>query len=328
MLRVAVVGLGKMGQRHADAWNRLDNTEVVALVGRDESKLSPLTSKWNAAYFPDVQSLLEKETIDVLDICLPTFLHYETITTAIQLQEGLAIVCEKPLCLTGKEAQEVEAISEQKQAKIFVGHTLRFDQEYTNLRNHVVEEAVGEVGVVRLSRKTAFPAGWFADQEKSGGIIMDLGIHDLDWLQWTFGEVERVMTRHVKKFSHYPYEYALIVLRMKSGVIAHLELSWGGDGLHTSAEIAGKGGLLVANSDNKQAIQVHKPQSSQKVGYLSADLIGEPPIVRQLRHFRDCIIGEEIPVITLHEAVQAVKVVEAAITSAQTGEVVYMRGGV
>lgn len=321
MLKVAVIGLGKMGQRHADAWHSLDGTELVALVGRDENKLSPLLSKWDTAYFANIQSLLEKEDIDVLDICLPSFLHYETITAAIQMQDQLAIVCEKPLCLTGEQAEEIQALSAQKQAQIFVGHTLRFDPEYSALRTRVLEGAVGEPGVVRLSRKTAFPGGWFADPTKSGGIMMDLGIHDLDWLMWTFGDVERVMARHITKSA---FEYALITVRMKSGVLAHIELSWGADRLQSAVEVAGKEGLLVASNENKEAIKVHQFNASSGKGYLSADLIGESPIVRQLKHFRDCIQEGITPVISLHDAVQSVKVVEAAITSAQLGQAIHM----
>ncbi|MGN8644804.1 Gfo/Idh/MocA family protein [Gracilibacillus sp. HCP3S3_G5_1] len=324
MLKVAVIGLGKMGQRHAEVWDKLENTKIVGLIGRDKSKLSPLTQKWNAAYFPDLKSLLKQEHIDVLDICLPTFLHYETIKAAIQMQEHISIICEKPLCLNVEEAKEIEELSRQKSVQVLVGHILRFDQEYSQLRIHVQERAVGEVGVVRLSRKTSYPSSWFSNHEKSNGIIMDLGIHDLDWLLWTFGDVERVMARHIIQTEERSFEYALITLRMKNGVIAHLELSWGADSLQTSAEIAGNEGLLVASSDNKEGVHIQIPNVDKRAGYLSADLACEPPIQIQLRHFRDCILEGKTPIITLNEAVQSIKIAEAAITSANLGQVIYV----
>lgn len=327
MLRVAIIGLGKMGQRHAEAWHALEDVEIAGLVGRNQEKITVYAEQYQTAFFPDIETLLEQQRIDVVDICLPTFLHYDAITRAINKQADIQIVCEKPLCLTREEAKKILKLTQKYRTPIFVGHILRFDPEYRALHNQVKAGAVGEVGIVRLTRKTAFPGGWFHDAKQSGGIVMDLGIHDIDWLLWTFGDIERIMSRHMKVSKERTFEYALITLRMKSGVIAHLELSWGAKQLESSVEIAGKDGLLLSDGTKNQpiAIELHHTNNTE-TNYLSADVVGEAPIVTQLRHFKNCILHGEKPIITVEEAARAVAVVEDAILSGEKKDVIYVEG--
>lgn len=324
MLRVGIIGLGKMGQRHAAAWRNIAGTKLVGIVGRNESKIQMQAEHLETNPYTDIAQLLKEQEVDVIDICLPTFLHYETIKAVADIDENIAIICEKPVCLTEQEANSILQLIKNRGVKIFVGHTLRFDPEYTALHEQIKQGAAGEIGVVRMERKTAAPGGWFKDKDKSGGIVMDLGIHDLDWLLWTFGSCERVMAREIKQSEEAEIQHALITLRMKNGVIAHLELSWGADQLQSSAEIAGKEGLLVTDSRENNPIRIHTREKSESTSYLSDDNIGETPVMTQLKHFKQCILHDEKPEITIEEAIQAVKLARAAIYSSQQENVVFV----
>ncbi|PWU69360.1 hypothetical protein DLJ74_05095 [Gracilibacillus dipsosauri] len=324
MVKVAIIGVGKMGQRHLENWLQISNIDVVGIVGRDLDKLKRLAETYNTTSYLDIRSLLEDQKVEIVDICLPTFLHYEAMKEVIGTDEKVSIVCEKPLCLNEDEAKAILQLSKEKDIQILVGHTLRFDPEYAFLRQQIKQGVVGEVGVVRLSRKTSFPGRWFRDNDKSGGILLDLGIHDLDWLLWTFGDVERVLARHIKQKDDREFDYALIILRMKNGVIVHLELSWGESSLKSSFEIAGKEGLLVGNSDSKEPIQIATKQPNQSSDYLPKELVTESAIYKQLSHFKDCIVNGASPIISIEEAVKAVELAQATIFSARNGVPVYL----
>jgi len=323
VLKVAVIGLGKMGQRHLENWSLLPDVKIVGLVSGNQDLLTNLNSKYNTQGFSNMQDLLASVEVDVVDICLPTYLHYQYVSEAAKA--GKQIICEKPLGRTVEESKEIIAICKKHNVQLYIGQTLRFDPEYANAHEQVIKGVIGNPGVVRLSRGTASPAvkdSWYSNHEKSGGIILDLGIHDFDWLLWTFGDVERVLAKHVSRdlVDGKKLEYALVTLRMVNGTIAHVELSWAKKGLETSFELAGKDGMITSNSKESQPIVVTVEEQPSVVSYLSNNLVGDSPILRQLKHFKECIINEIPPIVTPEEALKAVEVAEAAIQSAATSQ--------
>jgi len=323
VLKVAVIGLGKMGQRHLENWSQLDDIQIAGLVGSDQKILTSLSSKYNTQGFSRLEDLFAGVEVDVVDICLPTFLHYQFVREAALANKH--VICEKPIGRTVSEAQAIIDICQKQNVQLYIGHTLRFDPEYANAHDQVMKGVIGNPGVVRLSRGTATPVGkksWYADPEKSGGMILDLGIHDIDWLLWTFGSVQRVMAKHIKRElpNGKNLEYALVTLRMVDGTIAHLELSWAKKRLETSFELAGKNGMITSNSVDSQPIVVIKEDESLEPTYLSNNLVGDSPILRQLRHFKDCIVEGFSPIVTAEDALKAVEVAEAAIQSAATSK--------
>jgi predicted dehydrogenase len=327
MLRVAVIGLGKMGQRHLEKWSMISGAKIVGLVGRDEAKLNDLGSRYNAKTSTSLEDLFQKVEVDVVDVCLPTHLHYEPVKQAAEA--GKHVICEKPLGLNVKESREMIDLCEQHNVQLYVGHTLRFAPEYVNAHRQVKNGVIGKPGVIRLSRGTPFPTGkeaWYADSNKSGGIILDLGIHDFDWLIWTFGDVERVMAKHVKNSKDNEFEYALVTLRMQDGTIAHVELSWAKTELEASFELAGDKGLIVNNSQDNSPVKVTLAEDSKETtsSYLSNAILGDSPILRQLSHFKDCIVEGTKPLVTAEEALKAVEVAEASIQSVSTGQPVQL----
>src|SRR5699024_8000194 len=151
----------------------------------------------------------------------------------------------------GTECEGIKVIVDlckRQDVQLYVGHTLRFFHEYVNAHEQINSSSIGKTGVVILSRGTPFPVNngsWNADSDKSGVVVYDLGIHDFDWLIWTFGDVKRVMAKQVKNDAGERVDYTLVTLRMGNGTVAHVELSWAKTELETSFEIAGEKGMLV-----------------------------------------------------------------------------------
>src|SRR5690606_8031401 len=127
---------------------------------------------------------------------------------------GKHVFCEKPISISIEDAKAMVEACEKAGVTLMVGHVLRFFPEYDAARDAVAGGRLGDPKVIRATRASAFPTwgsdNWFADESRSGGPIVDLIIHDIDWIRWTFGEVQRVYAKRTER-------YALVTLRLESG---------------------------------------------------------------------------------------------------------------
>ena len=186
--------------------------------------------------------------VDVVDICSPTHLHHEMALKAAAA--GKHIVCEKPLARTTKQAQEIVNWLAARQAYNCSLHM--WFASFPNMRSHTLLSPEGQIGkpaVIRLHRgsyRPKKPAGnWFLDEVKSGGILMDLMIHDYDYARWVAGEVESVSARRVTELHpDAPVDYGLVILSHRSGALSHIAGAWAypPPTFRTHLEIAGDRG--------------------------------------------------------------------------------------
>jgi predicted dehydrogenase len=166
---------------------------------------------------------------------------------------------------------------------------------------------------------------WYADFGRSGGTILDLIIHDFDWLRWTFGEVERVYARGLGD-SHLPaFDYSLVTLRFKSGVIGHVEGTWADPGgFKVTIEIAGDGGLLEYNANQPTGAPFKAALAVEDRGRAGVALpespTGNNPYQLELAHFLDCLERGQTPCILPQDGREAVRIALAAIESIETGK--------
>ena len=169
------------------------------------------------------------------------------------------------------------------------------------------------------------PAGtWFADHAQSGGVLIDVLVHDFDWLRWTLGEVERVSCRTAGQEGR--IDYALVTLRFRSGAIAHVEGAWAQGRFGTSVEVAGDGGLLRHDSRESDPIVFDLLPGEPADGPAwrdHPDFVGAAaPHARELAHFVECVRTGARPLITAADALAALRIAEAALEAAGTGEAV------
>lgn len=166
---------------------------------------------------------------------------------------------------------------------------------------------------------------WYADYPMSGGCILDLIIHDFDWLRWTFGEVERVYAKGLLDSQLPEHDYSLVTLRFASGAIGHVEGTWADPGgFKVGIEIAGDKGLLEYNFNQPTGVPF-KAAFATGPGPRAAVAVPESPIAinpyqAELQHFVDCVEWGVTPSITPADGLAAVKIACAAIESIETGQ--------
>ena len=324
-MKVGIVGAGFMGTTHVAGWVETP-AEIIGFMAETTQESSTLAARYNAKVYPSLDALLAD--VDIIDICSPTHLHHEMVLKAAQA--GKHIVCEKPLARTTAQAQEMASACEKAGVQLLVAHVVRFFPEYALARSAVVEGQVGKPAVIRLHRGSYRPkkpvGNWFLDEEKSGGILMDLMIHDYDYARWVAGDVESVSARRVTELHpDAPIDYGLVILSHHSGAISHIAGAWAypPPTFRTHLEIAGDGGLIQFDSDSTAPIQnlILKTGGSDAPDVaLPSSPVSESPYTTQIKEFYSALAEGKPARVGATDGVVAVQIAEAALESAHTGQ--------
>ncbi|MEM2179103.1 MAG: Gfo/Idh/MocA family oxidoreductase [Candidatus Methanomethylicaceae archaeon] len=336
VIKAAIIGTGFMAKTHLEAWQLVKGGNATVIVSRTYEKAKQLASKYGIEASENLEKTLKKQDIDIVDICVPTYLHREYVELAAE--NGKHILLEKPIATTLEDADKIVSVSNKFNVKLMVAHVLRYFSEYIEIRKKVLNGMIGYPKHIRASRKSTFPswAEWFKDSEKSGGVIVDLAIHDIDFLRWCLkDEVESVYCKEVKiRSEHEINDHALIILRFNKGCIAHVEAAWS---LPKKApfimniEIYGTKGMInYSNQENSPItiitdleIETHSPDSLT----YSPEILPFPidPYYREIQDFVNCIIRDEEPPIPAQEAKKSLEVCLAALKSSKDNKEVALK---
>ena len=324
-LRVGVVGTGFMGETHVAAWAAEGIRAVIHDV--DAGRAATLADRYGARMAATREELLG--AVDVVDVCTPTHLHAEVAIAAARA--GCHVICEKPMARTLADAEAMLAAARDAGVRLFVAHVVRFFPEYVAARSAVLDGAIGEPGVLRLTRasfRPRHPAGhWFFDHAKSGGIVLDLMVHDLDFARWIAGDVVAVHCRSASVA--YPgagVDHAVAILTHRSGAISHVSASWGyaPPTFTTSFEIAGSHGLIEQSSAATAPVMPSLLAGASDGGTtaLADTALAGDPFRLELAEFARAIRDGTDARISAEDGLAALRIALAADESAQTGAVV------
>jgi len=335
MLRVGLVGAGGMASMHARCYDSIANAHLVGVFDIRPEAAMDLAAKHGARPFDDFSAMLTELRPNIVDVCCPTPWHAGYVCDAAKRAAELGIrgiTTEKPMARTVDECLRMTAACHEAGVPLFVAHVVRFFPEFALAKREVDAGAVGAPAAIRTRRGGPMPRAWndwYGDFSLSGGCILDLIIHDFDWLRWTFGEIERVYARGLKN-THLPaFDYALVTLRFASGAIAHVEGTWADPGgFKATLEIAGDRGLLEYNFNQPTGIPFRAALTSGD-GPLAGVALPESPVAvnpyqAELQHFVDCIEAGVAPSITPEDGTAAVRIAMAALESIETGKPVLL----
>ncbi len=318
-MRIGVVGAGFMGGVHLRAYAGMPEVEVVGVADVRPETAATAAASVGARPYASYEALVAAEDVDLVDICLPTAYHRDLTVRAAR--EGKHVIVEKPLARNLEDAEAmIEAFSDNG-GRLFVGHVVRFFPEYVRIKQMISAGDLGTVGVARTSRRSPFLTGWndwYADWRLSGGVLLDLVIHDFDFLRWSLGEVERVYARGVLGREFNRLDYALVTLRFAAGAIAHVEGHWGYPGpFNYSIEVAGSRAMVEASNTTPGPVRLEggmlDPGESPDIE------VGKSPYQAELEHFVRCAATGEEPVVDARDAYEALRIGLAAAESAATG---------
>jgi predicted dehydrogenase len=224
MKNIGLVGLGFIGKTHLKAYHSIENGQVTAICTRSEVKDPDITSHYKGSIVAEFDDLLRVKEIDIIDICLPTYLHEEYIIKAANA--GKHIICEKPLTLTVESAHRIINEVNKNQVKLFVGQVLRFWPEYQVIKSYSQIDKLIDIDIVHAKRLSQAPkwSEWFQYPEKSGGALFDLHIHDIDFVYYLLGHVDSVYAVGSKNRNG-AWDHVMTTLSFKNNSKAFVEAS-------------------------------------------------------------------------------------------------------
>ena len=252
MKRVAIVGFGFMGRAHYGAWKKCRGAKVAAIC---DSNLAQLTAKVqgnikgaadntkipkSVKVWDDFAKMLAAGGFDIVDITLPTLLHPKMTIAA--LEAGYHVLCEKPMALELGDCDRMLAAAKKAKRELLVAHCVRFFPENVYVRELVKGGKYGKVVAADFSRFIAPPkwspkgADWFFDEKKSGGVLFDAHVHDVDYILGTFGRPNKVTAaahRNAKGFVDHTsttYGYRDALVTSDSSFAAASSLVWEASG--------------------------------------------------------------------------------------------------
>lgn len=320
MKKIALIGIGKMGLTHARAYNIMDNAQIVAVCDVNKELADKFAADNNVNAYYSVEELIANCDFDVADICTPTFSHIVIIKQIAAAKKD--ICCEKPLALSVEDASEAIRVCKENGVVLFTAHVLRWFPEFAGMYETIKSGAIGDIVTVRTSRGGGFPAAspWFGDFTKSGGVIIDLIIHDFDWLRWTIGDVKSVYAKGLYDKNMSNKDYALVTLNFKNGTIGHVEGSWmRPGGFVAEVQVCGTKGMIEHNNTKACPLKIYKKEGNVTV---TENPTVFTPYYKELKHFVDSLENGKTPSVTSQDALEAVKIACAAVESIKTDRVV------
>ena len=196
MLKVGLIGCGFMGAMHANCYKNIEGVTVTAVADVRAEKAAALAALSGAEIYSTGKELIEKASVDVIDVCLPTYLHCEHAILAMDKVKYLFV--EKPLALTVKEGEEIVKKAAETGCNVQVGQVIRFWDEYVVLRDIIKSGKYGRIVNANFRRISPRPDwgwnDWALDVNLSGGAGQDLHVHDVDYVLSLFGEPKNYYT--------------------------------------------------------------------------------------------------------------------------------------
>ena len=325
MLRIGIVGWGFMGKMHFRCYKSDTNVEVTAICDADAKQLQNSSGVAgnisgaeddldlsNIALYSDLSKMLAEEKLDALSIASPTFLHASQTIEA--LNAGVHVFCEKPMALNSGDCREMAEVAKQSGKTLQIGHCIRFWPEYVQAKEIIDSQKYGKVLAATFQRLSLTPTwSWdncFLDGKRSGGAMLDLHIHDTDYVQYVFGMPKEVFSRGVIGLSG-EFDHTVTQYLYGNDCVITAEGGWimaPGFGFEMSFKIMLEKVTLVYSSAQEPTFRIFPidgetiiPEIPTGDGYSF-----------EIQHFVDTLSGKAVPsIITPEQSGDSVKIIEA-----------------
>lgn len=294
MLKVGLVGVGGISGAHIPVWEEMKNAELVALCDIRTERMEKYPQK---RHYTDFDEMLDKEQFDIIDICLPTYLHADFAIKA--MERGINVITEKPISLKEEDVDRVYSAAKKNNVKFMVAQVLRFWPEYELLKEIYDTKKYGRLLSGTMIRLGGIPKwswdGWMTDEKRSGLVPFDLHIHDLDFMVYAFGMPE-VKYQYRSKLPNQDY----ISLCYDFGEFSiNSEASWYAPDYPFAAEFRFQfedavvcnenGKMIIYCKDNKRIDLSQEAEGDTG----SINLPKSNAYANEIHYFADCVINDK-----------------------------------
>lgn len=337
--KVAILGAGFIADIHLESYHRfVPDAAVVAVFARNPKKAAAFARKHGIPRsFSNLDAVIAESGCDVVDVCLPNFLHHRAVLAAAQA--GKHVIIEKPLAMNLAEADEMIAACRKVGRKLMYAEELCFAPKYERVRKLVNEGAVGKIFQMRQCEKHSGPhSDWFYDVKQSGGgAMMDMGCHGIAWFRWMLGGRPRAVSVQahlqadlIHKGRTRAEENSLVIVEFEGGAIGVAENSWAKHGgMDDRVEVYGNGGVIYADlfqgnsaltySEAGYGYAMEKAGSTRGWSFTMFEEAFNQGYPQELKHFISCVREDAPPLVTGEDGRAVLEIMMAAYHAARTG---------
>jgi myo-inositol 2-dehydrogenase / D-chiro-inositol 1-dehydrogenase len=296
IVRVGLVGAGRIAKVHAAAYQRIARGEIVAVTDPILAAAEQMSADYGYEVKPTFKDILADDSIDAVLLATPNFLHAEQTIQA--LDAGKHVFCQKPISLTLKDADQVMAAASGSDRILQFGFMLRFTPPIPQLHARV---ASGELGPLIAAQAAVFgwePSNeWFYDPKNGGGVILDTLVHFGDLVLWLFGPAQRVSTEGgayklagAKKLGS--PDNAVVTVKHKSGVVSSMYVTWTAGRGNFTLDVYGNDGSASVDLVHSQGLNLHIADTARAdSGWQFPDLLWDYGYAGEQQYFVDRILG-------------------------------------
>ena len=336
---VLILGSGFIADIHTESYQRfVPDAEVVGVYSRNLEKVQEFAEQHGIENaFTDLEQAITQSGCDVVDICLPNFLHHQAVLAAAKAKKH--VIIEKPFAMNLEEADEMIQACKDAQVKLMYAEELCFAPKYERARKLVNEGSIGEIYQMRQCEKHSGPhSDWFYKGEKSGGgSLMDMGCHGIAWFRWMLGgspKVKSVYAHMQRPLIHEERanveENSICMVEFENGAIGIAENSWAKlGGMDDRVEIYGTGGVIFADlfmgnsaltySESGYGYAMEKASSTKGWTFTIFEEAFNQGYPQELRHFIQCVREDKEPLVTGEDGRAVLEIMCAAYASAKSG---------
>ena len=319
-----VVGVGAMGWNHARVCSELGI--LSAVVDRDETALNAISEKFGVPTYVDFrQAILDLEPAGAI-ISTPTKTHYDLGVLAMEM--GLNVLIEKPISDTIEKGEGLVKMARQKGIVLSVGHIERFNPVIPNAKERILNGDWGDIVTISSRRVSNFPG-----RIRDVGVILDLGIHDIDNCIFLMGSKPKKVYAHAGKINDIEHEdHATISIEFENEKQAMIEVNWITPMKVRSLSLTCEESFVTLNYMNQEidiSSSVFKDPENpdlfpQRIEFQTntVDVVREEPLRLEINDFVDSIKHGRDASVTGEQGLLALKVALAALESIEKGVVV------
>jgi len=323
---VGLIGLGRLGRVYArDLSTRIVETRLAAVADTNATAAKDIAAEWDVpAWYGSADELIADPNVDAVIVVSPTHTHRDVVMTAAERRKP--IFCEKPLALSLSECREMEAAVERQGTFFQMGFMRRFDPGYAAAKRHVEEGHIGRPVVFKSTSRDPFPPSLeYANPARSGGILVDMGIHDFDLARWFMGEVGSVSA--VGGVLAYPefasvgdMDNAIATLVFDDGRLGVVDLTRNGIyGYDIVTELLGTEGTMRIGyiQETPVTMMTKNAVAHDTVPHFMERF--ERAYTRQLQDFAQNVLTDREPPVRIRDGIEALRVGLAAVQACRSG---------
>lgn len=315
-MRVGVVGVGSMGQNHARVYSEI--AELAGVVDVDAQVGKRVAARAECEFFPSVKDLVNAG-VDAVSVAVPTNRHREV---ALELLEaGVHVLVEKPLAASVQEAREIEKAADRAGRTLAVGHVERHNPVVAFVKDALRADEFGDLVTASARRVSNFPT-----HVRDVGVILDLGIHDVDVLRFVVGEpVESVYASGGRRRHEKFEDHATMLLNFANGVSGFVEVSWLTPMRVRKFALTCSKNFVEADYTEQSVLissatlEKYDPTDLYRVSFhydtRQVAVQKEEPLKRELLDFLAAVKGDHLPLVPASDAIETLHVCEAAVRS-------------